>query len=199
MNIGIDIDDTISDTYTTLLEYAQKYTLEELKKNPTFDNTKITNHSYIESMHNWTKEEIIKFWNKYYAKILRKVHIKTFATEKIKKLKEKGHKIYLITARWDMNNDNIKEITLEWLRNNDVKYDEFFMNAKEKLEIVKYKNIDVFIDDNFDNCKSIAYGSNARVFLMDARANQNLEDERITRVYSWPHVYQEILKLKEVN
>lgn len=199
MNIGIDIDDTISDTYTTLLEYAQKYTLEELKKNPTFDNTKITNHSYIESMHNWTKEEIIKFWNKYYAKILRKVHIKTFATEKIKKLKEKGHKIYLITARWDMNNDNIKEITLEWLRNNDVKYDEFFMNAKEKLEIVKYKNIDVFIDDNFDNCKSIAYGSNARVFLMDARANQNLEDERIMRVYSWPHVYQEILKLKEVN
>lgn len=199
MNIGIDIDDTISDTYTTLLEYAQKYTLEELKKNPTFDNTKITNHSYIESMHNWTKEEIIKFWNKYYEKILRKVHIKTFATEKIKKLKEKGHKIYLITARWDMNNDNIKEITLEWLRNNDVKYDEFFMNAKEKLEIVKYKNIDVFIDDNFDNCKSIAYGSNARVFLMDARANQNLEDERIMRVYSWPHVYQEILKLKEVN
>lgn len=199
MNIGIDIDDTISDTYTTLLEYAQKYTLEELKKNPTFDNTKITNHSYIESMHNWTKEEMIKFWNKYYAKILRNVHIKTFATEKIEKLKEKGHKIYLITARWDMNNDNIKEITLEWLRNNNVQYDDFFMNAEEKLKIVKDKNIDVFIDDSFDNCKSIAYGSNARVFLMDARANQNLEDEKITRVYSWPHVYQEILKLKEVN
>ena len=34
MNIGIDIDDTISETYATLLEYAQKYTIEELKDYP---------------------------------------------------------------------------------------------------------------------------------------------------------------------
>lgn len=199
MNIGIDIDDTISDTYTTLLEYAQKYTIEELKRSPILDNTKMKNHSYIELMHHWTKEETLKFWDKYYAEILRKVHIKTFASEKIKKLKEKGHKIYLVTARWDLENDNVKEITLKWLRNNDVQYDDFFMNAEEKLKIVKDKNIDVFVDDSFDNCKSIAYGSNAKVFLMDTRVNQNLEDEKITRVYSWPHLYQEIIKLKEEN
>ena len=199
MNIGIDIDDTISDTYTTLLEYAQKYTIEELKRNPILDNTKMTNHSYIESMHHWKKEEALKFWNKYYAEILRKVHIKTFAVDEIKKLKEKGHKIYLITARWDMENKNIKEITLEWLKNNDVQYDEFFMNAEEKLKVVREKNIDVFVDDSFNNCKSIAYGSNAKVFLMDTRVNQDLQDEKITRVYSWPHLYQEIMKLKEEN
>lgn len=199
MNIGIDIDDTISDTYTTLLEYAQKYTIEELKKSPILDHMKMTNHSYIEAMHHWTKEETLKFWEKYYAEILKKIHIKTFATEKIKKLKEKGNRIYLITARWDMENDNVKEITLEWLRKNDVQYDEFFMNAEEKLKIVKDKNIDVFVDDSFDNCKSIAYGSNAKVYLMDTRVNQNLKDEKITRVYSWPHVYQEIKKLKEEN
>lgn len=199
MNIGIDIDDTISNTYATLLEYAQKYTIEELKKSPVLDNTKMTNHSYIELMHHWTKEEALKFWDKYYGEMLRKVPIKIFATEKIKKLKEKGHKIYLITARWDMENDNVKEITLEWLRKNDVQYDEFFMNAEEKLKIVKDKNIDVFVDDSFDNCKSIAYGSNAKVYLMDTRVNQNLKDEKITRVYSWSHVYQEIKKLKEEN
>ncbi len=199
MNIGIDIDDTISETYATLFEYAQKYTIEELKRSPVFDNTKTTNHFYIELMHHWTKEEALKFWNKYYAKILRKVNIKTFATEKIKKLKEKGNKIYLITARWDMENHNVKEITLEWLRNNDVQYDEFFMNADEKLKIVKDKNIDVFVDDSFDNCKSIAYGSNAKVFLMDTWVNKNLQDEKITRVYSWPHLYQKIVKLREEN
>ena len=32
MNIGIDIDDTISETFETLLPYAQKYTIEALKK-----------------------------------------------------------------------------------------------------------------------------------------------------------------------
>lgn len=199
MNIGIDIDDTISDTYATLLEYAQKYTIEELKRNPILDNTKVTNHSYIELMHHWTKEEALKFWDRYYAEILRKVNIKTFAADKIKKLKEKGHKIYLITARWDIENDNVKEITLEWLRNNDVQYDEFFMNAEEKLKIVKDKNINVFVDDSFDNCKSIAYGSNIKVFLMDTKVNQSLQDEKITRVYSWPHLYQEIIKLKGEN
>ena len=31
MNIGIDIDDTISDTYATLFPYAQKYTVEDLQ------------------------------------------------------------------------------------------------------------------------------------------------------------------------
>lgn len=199
MNIGIDIDDTISNTYATLLEYAQKYTIEELKKSPVLDNTKMTNHSYIELMHHWTKEEALKFWDKYYGEMLRKVPIKTFATEKIKKLKEKEHKIYLITARWDMENNNVEEITLEWLRKNNLQYDEFFMNANEKLRIIKDKDIDVFIDDSFDNCKSIAYGSNAKVFLMDTRVNQNLQDEKITRVYSWPHLYQEIMKLKEEN
>ena len=30
MNIGIDIDDTISETYATLLEYAQKYTIQKI-------------------------------------------------------------------------------------------------------------------------------------------------------------------------
>ena len=29
MNIGIDIDDTISETFETLLPYAQKYTIED--------------------------------------------------------------------------------------------------------------------------------------------------------------------------
>ena len=32
MNIGIDIDDTISETFETLLPYAQKYTIEDLKR-----------------------------------------------------------------------------------------------------------------------------------------------------------------------
>ena len=32
MNIGIDIDDTISETFETLLPYAQKYTIQDLKR-----------------------------------------------------------------------------------------------------------------------------------------------------------------------
>ena len=70
---------------------------------------------------------------------------------------------------------------------------------KTWIEFVKENNIEIFIDDSCRNCKDIAYNSNAKVFIMDTRVNQNLEDEKITRVYSWPHLYKEIKKLKEEN
>ena len=78
-------------------------------------------------------------------------------------------------------------------------YDKLIINAKEKLKFVKENNIEIFIDDSCRNCKDIAYNSNAKVFIMDTRVNQNLEDEKITRVYLWPHLYKEIKKLKEEN
>ena len=34
MIIGIDIDDTISDTYEVMINYAQEYQINELKKEP---------------------------------------------------------------------------------------------------------------------------------------------------------------------
>lgn len=189
MNIGIDIDDTISDTFATLLECAQKYTIEELKREPVIDKKELTNHLYIESMHHWNKEEALEFWKKYYAEILEKVNIKTYAAETIKKFREKGNKVFLITARWDMEEVNTKKITLDWLKENDVEYDDFIMNAEDKLKIIKDKQIDVFIDDSIDNCKKVAYASNVKVYIMDTRVNENFHDEKIKRAYSWPHVY----------
>ena len=65
-------------------------------------------------------------------RFLRRLNIKIFAKDVIKKLKEQGHKIYLITARWDMPNDNIKQITIDWLKENEVEYDELIINASDK-------------------------------------------------------------------
>lgn len=197
MNIGIDIDDTISDTYATLFEYAQKYTVEELKREPIIDEGAMTDHFYIEYMHNWTKKEAEIFWEKYYAEILKKVNIKTFAADTIKKLKDEGHKIYLITARWNMISDSVKDITLKWLKDNSVEYDEFFMNVNNKEDLVNEKNIGLFIDDSFKNCRNVANRSNAKVFLMDTKINRSLKDDNIKRVYSWPHVYSLIESIKE--
>ena len=199
MNIGIDIDDTISETYATLLEYAQKYTIEELKRSPIIKSFNTEDHLYIENMHNWNENETARFWKKYYEEIIKKVNIKTFAANIIKELKESGDKIFLITARWNLKDNNIEQITKDWLKENNVKYDKLIINAKEKLKFVKENNIEIFIDESCRNCKDIEYNSNAKVFIMDTRVNQNLEDEKITRVYSWPHLYKEIKKLKEEN
>ena len=111
MNIGIDIDDTISETYATLLEYAQKYTIEELKRSPIIKSFNTEDHLYIENMHNWNENETARFWKKYYEEIIKKVNIKTFAANIIKELKESGDKIFLITARWNLKDNNIEQIT----------------------------------------------------------------------------------------
>ena len=190
MNIGIDIDDTISETFETLLPYAQKYTIEDLKiKSEINMNQDFLDHFYIVKMNGWKEQETISFWNKYYGEILKKVNIKKFAAEVINKLKQEGNKIYFITARWDMPNDNIQEITKQWLKKNNVEYDELIINASDKLQLIKEKNIDVFIDDSFKNCKNIAENSNTKVYMMTSRVNGTFNHEKITRVYSWPEIY----------
>ena len=198
MNIGIDIDDTISETFETLLPYSQKYTIEDLKKESkiSIDNN-CKNHFYIVNTNGWNEKEAIEFWKKYYAEILRKVNIKKFASEVINKLRQEGHKIYLITARWDMDKDNVKEITKQWLKDNKVEYDGLVLNANDKLTIAKENNIDLFIDDSFNNCKTIADNSNIKVYMMNSRVNGNIEDEKIKKVFSWPEIY-DLIKREEV-
>ena len=57
MNIGIDIDDTIADTYEVMFAYAQKYTVEDLKKSAKIKELEdLTNHFYTRAMHSWTQE-----------------------------------------------------------------------------------------------------------------------------------------------
>ncbi len=195
MNIGIDIDDTISETFETLLPYSQKYTIEDLKRKSKIDfRADLSNHFYIVYMNNWKESEAINFWNKYYAEILKTVNIKTFAAEVINKLKEQGHKIYLITARWDMPGNDVKEITRKWLEEKEVNYDELIINASDKAKLVEENKIDIFIDDSFNNCKSIAESTNSKVYMMTSRVNGNLNDDKVKRVFSWPEIYDLISK-----
>ena len=116
MRIGIDIDDTISDTYEVAFAYAQKYTIEDLHRDGKIQDVISRHHDYLNSMHNWSEEEERNFWYKYYEKILNKIQPLTFAVETINKLKEEGNEIVLITARWPEPGCDIEGITLKWIQ-----------------------------------------------------------------------------------
>ena len=198
MNIGIDIDDTISETFEILLPYSQKYTIEDLKRESNIDiNKNLSNHLYVEKVNNWNDIETKNFWEKYYGTILREVKIKKFASETINRLKEKGHKIYLITARSKVFNSNTEQITKKWLIDNNVEYDKLIINASDKLKIIKENNIDLFIDDSYTNCKEVSENTNTHVYMMTSMINRNFKDEKIKRVYSWPEIYYLINKEEE--
>lgn len=196
MNIGIDIDDTISNTYETVIPYAQKYTIEELHRSGVLDRSgEFTTHKYTKVLHNWNEEEENTFWEKYYVLMLPKIAAKALASESIKRLSDKN-KIYLITARWDNAEKEVSEITKKWLEKNEIVYDKLILNAESKLEACKKYNIDIFIDDSFSNCKTLLENG-IKTFIMDSQVNQKYNDEKITRVYSWPHVCQEVSKIEK--
>jgi len=194
MNIGLDIDDTITDTFAVMFGYGQKFTIEDLGKSADLvKTTGFSNHFYCQNMHGWIDEDADKFFEKYYRKISEETRPFMFAIETIRKLKEEGHKIVLITARWDFADVNAREITEKWLKEQQIPYDVLIVNGGSKADSAIKYNLDVFVDDSFENCKAVA-DAGIKTYIMDTRCNKGLEDEKIKRVYSWPHLEQELRK-----
>ena len=80
MIIGIDIDDTITDTYEVMMNYAQKYTIDVLKREPIInEKANCSDHFYTKYLHNWQEGEDLEFLDEYYEKIIKNVKPKTHA------------------------------------------------------------------------------------------------------------------------
>ena len=192
MNIGIDIDDVIIDTYEIYFAYAQKYTIEELKKEPIIkDDGLLKTSCYATYMHNWTQEQEDVFWGKYARTILENANLKTFAKEIIERLRKEGNRIIIITAREGIE----EEITYEYFKKVDLKADKVICGVKNKGKTAKENKIDIFVDDNYENCLETSK-LGIKTYIMDIRSNRNIKDNNIERVYSWPHLYQ---KIKQSN
>lgn len=196
MIIGIDIDDTIADTYEVIFNYGQEYTMNVLKREPIIQEiNSCNNHLYTKSIYNWSDEEEINFFRLYYKKIITDVVPKTLSLKYLQKLKDEKNKIILITARWqpeDFDLD-VENETKKWIEKNNVPCDKLVINAIDKQEIAKNENIDVFIDDSFKNCEAVS-DIGIKTYIMDTRVNRELNRKDIERVYSWPHVYMKLKK-----
>ena len=192
MRIGIDIDDTISDSCEVTFAYAQKYTIEKLGRMPDLENIKgIKHHHYTREAHGWSKKEEMDFWYEYYPRIVKEIRPFTLAVSTINSLKKEGHEIYIITARWQEPNCDVFKMTEEWLKENKIYYDDITFDAENKAEVALEKKIDVFIDDSFENCQAVA-NVGVKTYIMDSRMNKGLNSENIERVYSWPDFYNKI-------
>ena len=66
------------------------------------------------------------------------------------------------------------------------------MGYLDKKRIIQENNVDIFIYDNFKNCKE-ASNLGVRTLLMDSRLNKNLNDEKIKRVFSWNDIERDLI------
>lgn len=191
MNIGIDIDDTIANTYDVLFKYVQEYTIHDIVTDREKANRDIIAQMYHTNFRNGDKKQDKEFLNRYYEKTVLKVEPKKNAVENIKKLKEEGNQIYLITARFPSNKFDIEELTKDWLKKYDIQYDKLILNSENKVITAKEYCIDIFVDDNIKNCTEMAKVG-IKTYIMDTIVNKDFKDENIERVYSWSHLYQKI-------
>ena len=194
MNIGIDIDDTISNTFETFLPYMKKFVEQDLNRKLDLNlSSKIDYYNIIEK-YGISEEEARLFWVSYYVLILETVKPRKSAVEVINFLKEKGHKIFLITARFDDGIVDVKAITEKWLEENKINYDKLIINSHNKLETTKQENINLFIDDSIRNCEMVSSG-NIKAYMFLSKNNSYYENENIEKVVSWNELYE---KIKEV-
>lgn len=184
MRLGIDVDDTITNTYECVIkEIAEYYKIdynELLNRNLTytnfFDNDEFPKYDYF---------VVDKF-----SDISTKVSVKADAVEFLSKLHDEGNEIVIITARHSGEYNDPYDITFNYLNKNNIPFDKIIVGALDKAKVCKDENIDLFIDDSITNCKKVIE-SGIDTLLFNARFNSESD---LKRVYSWKDVYDLVNK-----
>lgn len=180
MKIGIDIDDTITDSWECLIPYYSKLfnkTPEELRKSKPY-------HKSVEDK--ITLDEYFDIMLPIYDKVIPNVHLKPHVKETIDKLYERGHKVYFITAR-GRGHTNPYEDSKNFLDKHKIKYEEIYINAGNKAEICNNLGISLFIDDSYRHCKEVADFGIA-VLMPETYYNKEYTD--IPHFSDWRYVYE---------
>lgn len=198
MRIGIDIDGVLTDIEKWILDYGSRFYYQTLNKqiiNPeAYDSADIFDVDY--------KVDLL-FWQKYFKKYTITIEPRLFASEVIKKLKEEGHEIYIVTARGNfftegeeiLSFEENKKITLEWLNKHHIIYDDIFFSKAEKLNTCLENKIDLMIEDNPKNINKLS--EQLPVICVNAGYNKDCHNKNITRCYSWYDIYAKIHNMQK--
>ncbi len=190
MNIGIDIDGVLTNDDDYILGFTSKYCYENNLK--VFKNANLYEYRKL----NWDESTINDYRNKYFLNYVKNEPARIFASEVIKKLREDGHKIFIISARHKtaengkMNNESIRECTLNWLRKNDIVYDKIIFTKPPKVKEILENKINLMIEDSPTTINDLV--KVVKVLYYDTRYNREIKHENIIRVYSWYDIYMKI-------
>lgn len=178
MNIAIDIDDTLTNTFEYLQPYTAKYCnkpLEELfSKNISYDNTP---KEWGLVMNDFAK--------KYFDDLIPYTPIKEGASNVVKMLRRLGHRIIIITHRNNNLYSDCYYTTQKELRNCEIEYD-LLICTNDKLAACIEEKVDLLIDDTFSNLDSVSKaGIEVLMFLSPVNGCYK---ERFKTVATWEEI-----------
>lgn len=184
MRIGIDVDDTITDTWEMIIPYyVSLYGMNA--------NDLIKSNPYYQAIKDKvTVDEYYKTIKPILHKNIPNVPIKKDVSRVINKLHEKGNEIIFITSR--SSNDNIEpyQKTVDYLNKHNVYYDKIIIGQDRKDKVCLEEKIDLFIDDSNKHCDQVA-AAGIDVLMFETAYNKNNLKHR--HVFSWKEIENDIL------
>lgn len=186
MNIAIDIDDTLTDTFEYLMPFVAEFyekDLEELQRN---------NISYSNIPMEW-RNYGWDFEKSYYDKVVVRTPFKKDAARYVNLLHQMGHKIVIITGRTKSFYTDPYGTTEKELKNGNIVYDKLICTL-DKNQACLDEQIDVMIDDLISNCDLVS-SVGITSFLFTSQANIHLNTEYV-RVNQWDDVIEMIEQIE---
>lgn len=184
MRIGIDIDDTITNTWEHFIPFFSEtfnIPLDKLNKST----------PYYESVKDViSRDEYYNFIRKH-EYLTENVPLKENVKEIIIKLKEDGHTIVFITARSNSSYSDPYLISKNYLDKYMIPYDKIIVNGLDKGILCKEEKIDLFIDDSIRNCTDVS-NQGIDVLMVSTKFNESYKN--FVHMNDWNQVYKYIKK-----
>ena len=192
MNIGIDIDNVLSNFNEVLLNDYTKHD-KELRNNGI-----VNNDVYIRKMFDWSEDEEALYYKENIERLASLFEPIKDCSKYIKKLRENGHCIYIISGRDNGEYSDPYNMTIKWLKKYDIEYDKLILtnayNHQEKADICIKNNVDIMIDDSINVCLKCSE-SGIKSLLFNTEYNKN--EISFTRVNNWEEIFNYINNYKK--
>ena len=194
MKIGIDLDGVVIDSETTFRTYEEIFDIDVLKGNNLINKKE----PKFQARYNWTNEQEKEFIEKYFMTVSKESNMMSGFIGIYNLLKEQGHEFVVITARGGFIKE-MKDDAIRLLDENNIKFDKYYWNVEDKLEICKNEKVDIMIDDDWKIIKRLADNEVKTLYFRDTNLMKLEENQYIKEVNNWGEIYRYIKILPEMK
>lgn len=187
MKIGIDLDGVVIDSETTFRTYEEIFDIDILKGNNLINRKE----PKFQARYNWTSNQEKEFIEKYFLKVSRESGLMSGFIAIYDLLKKQGHEFVVITARGGYVKE-MKDDAIRLLEENNIKFDKYYWNVEDKLEICEKEKVDIMIDDDWNIIKKIAENKIRTLYFRDTNLMILEENKYIKEVNNWGEIYRYI-------
>ncbi len=192
MRIGVDIDNVLSNFNEVLLDNYINHD-KQLRNNGI-----VNNGVYIRKMFDWSEDEEKQYYSENIERLADLFEPIKDCSKYIKKLRENGNYICIISGRDNGEYSDPYNMTVKWLKKYDIEYDKLVLtnayNYEEKANACLENNIDIMIDDSINVCMKCSE-KNIKSLLFNTEYNKN--ERKYTRVNNWEEIYEFITNYKK--